>query len=109
MEVWDGIWKKILLCDGIWNGKLLVCNGNRMEENCQYGIRKIVFHSIPCPRQHKSNKIAYKVNLSVFCFFTLNTINCFILSRDVGAEAGSHGSGSTLMKETGSGSALASV
>ena len=108
MEVWNGIWKKILLCDGIWNGKLLVCNGNRMEENCQYGIRKIVFHSIPCPRQHKSNKIAYKVSLSVFCFFTLNTINCFILSRDVGAKAGSGGSGSTLMKETGSGSALAS-
>ena len=76
-----------------------------MEENCQYGIWKIVFHSILCPRQHKSNRIAYKVNLSVFCFFTLNTINCFILSRDVGAEAGS---GSTLMKETGSGSALAS-
>ena len=49
--------------------------------------RKIVFHSIPyrAGRQHKSNKIAYKVNLPVF--FTLNTISCFILSKDVEAEA----------------------
>ena len=33
---WNGIWKKIL----VWNGKFLVWNGNRMEENCQYGIWK---------------------------------------------------------------------
>ena len=36
-------------------------------------------------RQHKSYKIAYKVNLHVF--FTLNTISCFIMSRGVKAEA----------------------
>ena len=45
----------------------------------------IPFHALPC-RQHKSNKIAYKVNLPAF-FFKLNTISCFILSRDVEAEA----------------------
>ena len=47
MEVWNGIWKKIL----IWNGRFLVWNGNGMEENCQYGIWKnyLSFHSIPCP------------------------------------------------------------
>ena len=44
MEVWIGIWKKILVWNGIWNGIFLVWNGNEMEENWQYG--KIVFHSI---------------------------------------------------------------
>ena len=34
MEVWNGIWKKIL----VWNGRFLVWNGNGMEENFQYGI-----------------------------------------------------------------------
>ena len=55
-----------------------------MDENCQYGIWKncLPFHAMPC-RQLKSNKIAYKVNLPAF----LNTISCFILSRDVEAEA----------------------
>ena len=35
----------------VWNGRFLVWNGNGMEENCQYGIRKnrLPFHSIPCP------------------------------------------------------------
>ena len=36
-----------------WNmeWKILVGNGNGMEENCQYGIWKyrLPFHSIPCP------------------------------------------------------------
>ena len=36
-----------------WNmeWKILVWNGNGMEENCQYGIWKnrLPFHSIPCP------------------------------------------------------------
>ena len=57
MEVWNGIWKKILEWNGIckkilvWNGRFLVWNGNGMEENCQYGIWKnrLPFHSIPCP------------------------------------------------------------
>ena len=49
MEVWNGIWKKIL----VWNEGFLVWNGNGMEENCQYGIWKnrLPFHSIPCPAQ----------------------------------------------------------
>ena len=69
MEIWSGIRKKILVWDGIGNGKFLVWNGNKMEKNCQYGIWKnlLPFHSMPF-RQHKSNKIAYKVNLSVFFF-----------------------------------------
>ena len=49
MEVCNGIWKTILAWNGIWNGRLLAWNGNGMEENCQYGYGKIVFHSIPCP------------------------------------------------------------
>ena len=65
-----------------------------MDENCQYGIWKnrLPFHAMPC-RQHKLNKIAYKVNLPAF-FFKLNAISCFILSRDVEAEAGSGSGGS---------------
>ena len=39
---------------------------------------------MPC-QQHKSNKIANKVNLPTS--FKLNTISCFILSKDVEAEA----------------------
>ena len=66
-----------------WNGrKLPVWN---MEKSSSIPI-----HAMPC-RLHKSNKIAYKVNLP---FFTLNTISCFILSRDVEAEAGSGSGGS---------------
>ena len=67
MEVWNGIWKKILVWNEIWNGRLLVWNGNVMDENCYYGIWKnrLPFHAMPC-RQHKSNKIAYKVNLPAF-------------------------------------------
>ena len=77
--------KKILVWNEIWNGRLLVWNGDGMDENRQYGIWKnrLPFHAMPC-RQHKSNKIAYKVNLPAF--FKLNTISCFILSRDVEAE-----------------------
>ena len=67
VEVWNGIWKKILVWNEIWNGRLLVWNGNVMDENCQYGIWKncLPFHAMPC-RLHKSNKIAYKVNLPAF-------------------------------------------
>ena len=51
MEVWNEIWKKILVWNGIWNGRFLVWNGNGMEENFQCGIWKnrLPFHSIPCP------------------------------------------------------------
>ena len=67
MEVWNGIWKKILVWNEKWNGRLLVWNGNGMDENRQYGIWKnrLPFLVIPC-RKHKSNKIAYKVNLPAF-------------------------------------------
>ena len=87
MEVWNEIWKNILVWNEIWNGRLLVWNGNVMDENCQYGVWKnrFPFHAMPC-RQHKSNEIAYKVNLPTF-FFKLNAISCFILNRDVEAEA----------------------
>ena len=90
MEVWNGIRKKILVWNEIWNGRLLVWNGNGMDQNCQYGIRKncLPFHAMPC-RQHKSKKI-YSLQSKLACFFLkLNTISCFILSRDVEAEAGS--------------------
>ena len=48
---WYGILKKILVWNGIWNGRFLVWNGNGMEENCQNEILKnrLPFHSIPCP------------------------------------------------------------
>ena len=51
MEVCNGIWKKILVWNGIWNERFLVWNGNGMEENCQYGIRKnrFPFHTIGLP------------------------------------------------------------
>ena len=54
---WNGIWKKILVWNGIWNGRFLVWNGNGIEENCQYGIRKnrLPFHSIPCPACDSQN------------------------------------------------------
>ena len=48
MEVWNEIWKKILVWNEIWNGTLLVWNGNRMDENCQMEYGKFVFHSILC-------------------------------------------------------------
>ena len=67
LEVWNGIWKKSLVWNEIWNGRFLAWNGNGMEENCLYGIWKnrLPFHTMSC-RQHKSNKTAYKVNLPVF-------------------------------------------
>ena len=34
MAVWNEIWKKIL----VYNGRFFVWNGDRMEENFQYGI-----------------------------------------------------------------------
>ena len=56
MEVWNGIWKKILEWNRIWNGRFLVRNENRMEKNCQYGKWKNrhPFHSIPCPVDNTS-------------------------------------------------------
>ena len=71
---WNTEWK-IFSIEWKWNEKKLsVWN---MEKSSS-----IPFHTMPC-RQHKSNKIAYKVNLIVF--FTPSTISCFILSRDVEA------------------------
>ena len=52
MEVWNGMWKKILQSNGICNERFLVWNGNGMEENCQYGIwtklLSISFCTMPC-------------------------------------------------------------
>ena len=80
-----------------------------MKENCHYGTWKnrLPFHTMPS-RQHKSNKIAYKVNLPAF--FTLDTISCFILNRDVEAEAVNFlwKRKYTLMKQVGSESELGS-
>ena len=75
--------------------------------------RKIVFHSMPYHALSTTlaNNIAHKVNLPVF-FCTLNTISCFILSRDVEAEVVEavkflwKRKWKHLMKETGSGSEL---
>ena len=73
---WNMEWKTFSM-DWKWNGRQLpVWN---MEKSSS-----IPCNAIPC-QQHKPNKIAYKVNLPAF--FKLNTISCFILSRDVEAEA----------------------
>ena len=54
MEVWNGIWKKIL----VWNG-------NGMEENCQYGIWKnrLPFHTMPWLPVVLSHLFFYKDNV----------------------------------------------
>ena len=86
MEVWNGIWKKVLVWNEVWNGRLLVWN----ERKLPVWNMEISF-SIPCyalsATQVKQNSLQSK-----FACFFLNTISCFILSRDVEAKAGS-GSG----------------
>ena len=54
MEVRNGRWKKIIVWNGIRNGRFLVWNGNGMEESCPYEIRKnhLPFYSIPCPDEN---------------------------------------------------------
>ena len=51
MEVWNGIWMKIL----VWNGRNCQC-GMEMDwkKICQYGIWKnrLPFHSVPCPASY---------------------------------------------------------
>ena len=73
MEIWNEIWKKILVWNKIWkeilvwNGIFLVWNGNEMEKNCQYGIWKnrFPFHTMPClpnsecPFMQPSNLVNY--------------------------------------------------
>ena len=56
MEVWNGIWKKILVWNEIWNGRLLVWIGNGMDENCQYEMWKnrLPLYSMPCPVNNTS-------------------------------------------------------
>ena len=75
MEVWNVIWKKILVWNGIWNGRFLVWNGNGMEKNCRYGIWKnrLPFHSIPCPGYHSFNFffIAQYCSFNRLVFFLL--------------------------------------
>ena len=43
MEVWNGIWKKIL----VWNGRFLVWNEMEWKKIASMEYGKIVFHSIP--------------------------------------------------------------
>ena len=59
MEVWNAIWKKILVCNEIWNGRFLVWNGNGMDENCQHGIWKnrLPFHTMPCSQSCEENSV----------------------------------------------------
>ena len=69
MEVWNGIRKKILVWNGIWNGRFLVWNGNGMEENLRYGIweNRLPFHSMPCrglPHSGTPQKINFLNGLS---------------------------------------------
>ena len=79
MEVWNGIWKKILVWNGtwngrffgmewIWNGRFLVWNGNGMEENCQYGIWKnrLPFHTMPWSFIHKIFEQNFYLCLTVY-------------------------------------------
>ena len=54
----------------------------------EYG--KIVFNSMPCTVDNTSQIKYCSLQSKLACFFfKLNTISCFILSRDVEAEAGS--------------------
>ena len=41
------------VCNGIWNGRFFIWNGNGVEENYQCGIWKnrLPLHSIRCPDQ----------------------------------------------------------
>ena len=61
MDVWNGIWKKII----VWNGRLLVWNENGMEENSQYGMWKnrLPFHFIPCPASHIISILSSKIKV----------------------------------------------
>ena len=49
----------------VWNGRFLVWNGRKLLVWNMEKLSSIPFQAMPC-RQHKSNKIAYKVNLLVF-------------------------------------------
>ena len=55
MEVWNGM----------WNGRFLVWNGRKFPVWNMEKLSSIPFQAMLC-RQLKSNKIAYKVNLSGF-------------------------------------------
>ena len=44
MEVWNGIWKKIL----VWNGRFLVWNGRKLPVRNMEKSSSIPFHTMPC-------------------------------------------------------------
>ena len=75
MEVWNGISKKILVWNGIWDGRFLVWNGNGMEENCLYGIRKnrLPFHIMPCPGGWYSQTMSEYLSLK-YLLMSKNTV-----------------------------------
>ena len=54
MAEWNGIWKKVLVWNEIWKGRLLVWNGNGWTKIASMEYGKIVFHSMPCPVDNTS-------------------------------------------------------
>ena len=48
MEVWNGIWKKILVWNEIWNGRLSYGMEMKWTKIASMEYGKIVFRSIPC-------------------------------------------------------------
>ena len=88
MEVWNGMWKKILM----WNERLLAWNGRKMPVWNMEKLPFIPFHTMPC-RQHKSNKIVYKVHLSLFFFFYAKYNQLFHTEQRCGSWKQKWGSG----------------
>ena len=78
--IWKyGIWKKILVWKGIWDGRLLEWNGNRMEKIATMEYGKIIFHSIPYhPLQLKSILSLFKN--TIINWFCKNT-QCLIINE----------------------------
>ena len=51
MKVCNGIWKKILVWNGIWNGRFLVWNGRKLPVWNMEKSSSIPFHTMPCSRE----------------------------------------------------------
>ena len=68
--------------DGIWNGRFLVWNGNGMEKNCRYEIRKnrLPFHTMPWQKIQNSNILNLTINFLILNSI-LKCISFTILSR----------------------------
>ena len=73
MEVWNGIWKKILVRNGIWNGRFLVWNGRKfpvwnMEKSSSIpyhalSVTSLLTHSISVRLYGDSTKHLYYIIL----------------------------------------------